>query len=299
MRRAAIIQARYGSTRLKGKVLKKLGDKTALEHLILRVQAIENLDQICFAIADDAASRPIADFINQNFPDIITLFGDEHDVLARYHHAAQTLNADIIMRITSDCPLIDANLCEAMMNIFETHDYDYFSNNLICSFPHGLDTEIMRRDGLTQAYANATTAYEREHVTPWLQTNPSLKFGGMVNLDADRELVAQRWTLDYCEDLDFLDKVLTALMQDNDTRGRGSIKSVGGADDFDFTHILQILVKHPEFCQLNRAYILPERQLFAPLGMIDPHRQIDYFAYRGDDAPLKKPPTPPTSQATR
>ena len=137
------------------------------------------------------------------FPDIITLFGDEHDVLARYHHAAQTLNADIIMRITSDCPLIDANLCNAMMKIFQTHDYDYFSNSLICSFPHGLDAEIMWRDGLEQAYANATTAYAREHVSPWLQDNPSLKFGCMVNLDADRDLVSQRWTLDYQEDLGF------------------------------------------------------------------------------------------------
>ena len=87
--------------------------------------------------------------------------------------------------------------------------------------------------------------------------------------------------------------MLTARAQDADTHREGEGKR--GADDFDFPHILKILAKHPEFSDLNRTHILPERQLFAPLNMIDPHRQIDYFAYHGDGTVLEKPPKPPKS----
>ncbi len=101
--------------------------------------------------------------------------GDEHDVLGRYLGAARAVDADVILRVTSDCPLIDPRLCAAVIEARADTQADYAANNMPRLFPHGLDCEAFTRAGLEQAASDATEAYDREHVTPWLRRKPDLQ----------------------------------------------------------------------------------------------------------------------------
>jgi glutamate-1-semialdehyde 2,1-aminomutase/spore coat polysaccharide biosynthesis protein SpsF len=135
--------------------------------------------------------------------------GSERDVLARYLGAARAVDATIVMRVTSDCPLIDPQICGEVLALREREGADYAANNLPRSYPHGLDCEAFTVPALAEAVSAASNDYDREHVTPWLRRAPHLK---RVNLDSgDASLAAHRWTLDYPEDLAFFRAVFAAL----------------------------------------------------------------------------------------
>lgn len=206
-RTACIVQARIGSTRLPGKVLEMLGEAPVLEHVLRRCQAIAGVDAVvCATVAgkDGDAVASLAENL-----DVAVYRGSEHDVLARYHGAAHSVGATVVLRVTSDCPLIDPEVCAEVLKLRAEAKADYAANNMPPSWPHGLDCEAFTIAALDEAAATATAAEDHEHVTPWIRRNRAYC---RVNLTGPGgELATQRWTLDYPEDLAFLRAVYERL----------------------------------------------------------------------------------------
>ncbi len=201
MRKVCIIQARMGSSRLPGKVMKPLAGKEALWHVWDRVRHCRLIDEIVIATTTEPADQAIEDYCKREGWNITR--GSEHNVLARYHQAAVAYAADIIIRVTSDCPLIDPNILTRLINEFDPAEVDYMSINYPTrSFPVGCDCEIMTFAALDQAKREATKDFDREHVTTYLYTNPDLfRLAGLVN---SRDQSDVRLTLDTPEDYELL-----------------------------------------------------------------------------------------------
>jgi spore coat polysaccharide biosynthesis protein SpsF len=201
VRVAVIAQARMGSSRLPGKVLRAVGGRTVLAHVLSRAQMIEAADTVCCATSTDAADDAIAEEAAGIGVEVFR--GSLDDVLDRYARAAAWLEAGVVMRVTCDCPLLDPAVCADVIRLRETEQVDYAANNFLPTWPHGLDCEVFTRAALQRAEANALAPYEREHVTPWIRNSPELS---KANLDGPGGKVASmRWTLDYPEDLQFLE----------------------------------------------------------------------------------------------
>jgi spore coat polysaccharide biosynthesis protein SpsF (cytidylyltransferase family) len=232
---ACIIQARLGSTRLPGKVLEPLGDAPVLEHVLRRCQAIDGVDEVVCATvagADGDAVAALADNL-----DVAVYRGPECDVLARYHGAAHAVGADVVMRVTSDCPLIDPEICAAVLKLRIEADADYAANNMPPSWPHGLDCEVFTIGALDEAATTAVAPEDHEHVTPWIRRNRAYR---RVNLAGPGgEAVAQRWTLDYPEDLAFLRAVYERLP--------------GGCAGRSWRAALAVLDREPQLALINEA----------------------------------------------
>lgn len=234
-RTACIVQARVGSTRLPGKVLETLGHASVLEHVLRRCQAIEGVDDVVCATVEGADGDPVAALAKDL--DIAVFRGSERDVLARYHGAAHAVDAAIVMRVTSDCPLIDPEVCAAVLKLREEAEADYAANNMPPSWPHGLDCEAFTIEALDEAAATATAAEDHEHVTPWIRRNRAYH---RVNLAGPGgELMAQRWTLDYPEDLAFLRAVYDRLPE--------------GCAGRSWHAAADILSREPELSLLNKS----------------------------------------------
>ena len=199
MRFAVIVQARMGSTRLRGKVLEPLGRRTALARCLERCSRIEGLDELVCAIPHADADRPVAEEAARCGARIVR--GSAGDVLSRYGDAARAARADVVMRVTSDCPLIDPDVCAVVRGALDASDVLYAANNLRTSFPHGLDCDVFPAERLYRAEREATDPYDREHVTPWLRRQ---RDGGQASVEWDGAPAADlRWTLDYPGDLAF------------------------------------------------------------------------------------------------
>jgi UDP-2,4-diacetamido-2,4,6-trideoxy-beta-L-altropyranose hydrolase len=207
---AIIVQARLGSTRLPGKILQALGDHTVLEHCIRRLRQVTGADLVVIATTDKASDDTVAAAAACYGATVFR--GDEQDVLARYLGAARAVDADIIMRVTSDCPLIDAEICDAVLRLRAERGADYAANNMPRLFPHGLDCEAFTRAALERAAEEATDPYDREHVTPWLRRLPGLKRANVTGPGWPAN--QQRWTLDFPEDLDFFREIFALLPAD-------------------------------------------------------------------------------------
>jgi spore coat polysaccharide biosynthesis protein SpsF len=203
---AVIVQARMNSTRLRGKALELVGRKTALQRCLSRAMRIDGVDEIVCAVPQGSENNAVADEAARSGARIVR--GPEKDVLARYGMAARAVRADVVMRLTSDCPLADPGLASTLYHRFVADQPRYGSNNLVITFPHGLDCEIFSADALYAAEAKTFDAYDREHVTPFLRRTHdgcqlSMEWGGAPVCDL-------RWTLDYPEDLAFF-RALFAL----------------------------------------------------------------------------------------
>lgn len=168
MQTVAIVQARLGSSRLPAKVLLPLpSGRTVIEEVLTRCRQIVGVDRVVCAI-------PHGDDIIASFalrvPDVAVYRGPEDDVLARYYGAASLMRADFILRITADCPLLDPFVCTNVLALLLTEDADYASNvHPHREFPHGHDCEAFTMDALSRAHHEATDAYDREHVGPYMQ----------------------------------------------------------------------------------------------------------------------------------
>ena len=212
MRTACIIQARLGSTRLPAKVLLPLPTgRTVLEEVLFRCKQIPGVDVIVVAMPDAPESRILAGFIDKAlaFPDSITdcskpyavVLGPEHDVLARYAKAAEAVNADVILRITSDCPLLDPEVCGELLKLRERTNAGFASNSWPArSYPVGYDCEVFTRDVLERA--NVALAYgvnaDREHAgCGWMKRQPDIK-AALLKAMVDRS--SERITLDTLAD---------------------------------------------------------------------------------------------------
>ena len=209
-RTVCIVQARVGSTRLPAKVLEQLGAMTVLEHVLRRCRAIDGVDEVVCATVEGADGDAVADLAEKIG---VTVYrGSERDVLARYHGAAHEAGADIVLRVTSDCPLIDPEVCAAVLKLRADTNADYAANNMPPTWPHGLDCEAFTIAALDEAAETATLPEDHEHVTPWIRRNRAYQRVNLAGPGGD--LTGQRWTLDYPEDLAFLRAVYDRLPTD-------------------------------------------------------------------------------------
>ncbi len=206
MRTAVIVQARMGSTRLPGKVMRPLAGEPALRHVLRRCLAIQGVDTVVCAVPREPESLPLVAEALSFRDRVEVVMGDEKDVLARYCAAARFVRADIVMRITSDCPLIDPAVCRQVLCPVWSGDADYSSNVLPRTYPKGLDCEAFTMALLGRAAREATTPYDREHVTPFMQREGAIR---RANLDGPGDF--RRVTLDTPEDYAVLSEIFANL----------------------------------------------------------------------------------------
>jgi spore coat polysaccharide biosynthesis protein SpsF (cytidylyltransferase family) len=165
----AIIQARMGSVRFPGKMLKQLGDKPLIWHVIHRVQQATLVDKVVLATSVNENNKPLVREVQSYGVD--SYVGDENDVLDRFYQCAKKFKATTIVRITGDCPFSDPEVIDAVISLFQKKRLDYASNVLPPTYPDGLDVEVFSFDALEKAWKEATLQSEREHVTPYIWKN--------------------------------------------------------------------------------------------------------------------------------
>lgn len=199
VKRVAIIQARMQSRRLPGKVLMPIAGRPMLEHQLRRVARCGSIDATVLATTDRPADDDIAELGRRL--DVAVVRGSNEDVLDRFRRATEQHAADIVVRLTADCPLIDPEVIDAVVDrLASDHAFDYASNVLTRTYPHGLDTEAMHADVVVRLSRLATSGSDREHVTSYLRfTHPELFRVISVTDVADSSDL--RWTVDTTEDL--------------------------------------------------------------------------------------------------
>lgn len=198
MTTACIVQARHNSTRLRGKVLLPLPTgRSVLQEVLWRCQQIPGVDVVVAAVADD----PDSDALLPHVPEgVVTVRGPEFDVLARYLKAAEAVNADIILRVTSDCPMIDPDLCGRVIQARRETGVDYACNNMPATFFHGADCEVFTIDLLRQANEIGDDEYpeNRQGVDVWMREAPSITRWNLTRNGPSQAHI--RFTLDTIED---------------------------------------------------------------------------------------------------
>jgi spore coat polysaccharide biosynthesis protein SpsF len=192
------------------------------------------IDEVLVATTDRAADDVIVKECRSL--SVLVSRGDENDVLDRYFRAAQLAKADVVVRITSDCPLIDPEVTDKTIAAFLEAAPDYASNALARTYPRGLDTEVMSVAALGRAWHGARKRYEREHVTPYIYEHPA-EFK-LLSVTDDADYSGHRWTVDTPEDLEFV-RAVCARLRDNPT--------------FLWRDVLDLLDREPELMELNRS----------------------------------------------
>lgn len=238
----AIIQARMRSTRLPGKVLMDIVGKPMLWHLVNRLRSSRLIDKIVIATTTSERDLPILRFAAEN--GIASFAGSEEDVLDRYYQAAKKFDADPIVRITADCPLIDPLIVDRVVGEFlKLKDYDLVRTDE--TFPDGLDTGACSFRALEKAWKEARLPSEREHVGPYIKKHPELF--KTKSLSYRVNLSHLRWTVDQEEDLILVREIFKRLFQE------------GGM--FYTEDILKLLEKEPELSKINSHIIRNEGYL--------------------------------------
>lgn len=228
----AIIQARMGSTRLPGKVMKDLCGKTVLAHDIERVRQSKYIDEIVIATTKFKEDDIILREALENGAKVYR--GSEDDVLRRYYEAAKENKADVIVRITSDCPLIDPFIVDEVLN----SNYDLVTNAGVYpenrTYPRGLDVEVFSFDILKKSFQEAIEMYQREHVTPFIYENSKNIYYYKNNIDYSK----YRWTLDTEEDYKLIEIIYKNLYK--------------GKHDFYVEDISKLFDDMPELFEINK-----------------------------------------------
>jgi spore coat polysaccharide biosynthesis protein SpsF len=234
MNTIAIIQARMGSTRLPGKVLRDLFGKSVLEHVITRLKKANNIDEIVVATTLLPPDEQIVEECSRLGVPVFR--GNETDVLERYWQAASTFKANHIVRITSDCPLIDPSIVDSVIELLNQEGADYSSNAIRRTFPRGLDVEAFHIDSLEVAYRRADRPEQREHVTPYIYQNPQ-KFK-LAHYVHEVDYSEYRWTLDTHEDWLMISAIYDQLYKPNEI--------------FTWEEAIKLMLSHPELVLINR-----------------------------------------------
>lgn len=244
MKVIAVLQARAGSSRLPGKVLKPILGKPMLERQLERVRRATSLDCIVVATSTERADDAIEQLCRAI--EVPVFRGSLDDVLDRFYNAAAPYAAEHVVRLTGDCPLADPEVIDAVVSMHVTHGYDYTSNVEPPTFPDGLDAEIVRFAALEQAWREAKLPSEREHVTPFIRGNRErFRHGNLVNPRGD--LSALRWTVDEPADFEFVTRVYEALHP--------------ARPEFGIDDILLLLARAPELAGLNSRFLRNEGYL--------------------------------------
>lgn len=239
----SIIQARVGSTRFPRKVLKDVAGKPLLWYVIQRVKQARLVDEVIVATTlkkeDDKVVQLASKYNVESFR------GSEEDVLDRYYEAAKIHKAEIVVRITGDCPLIDPDIIDEAIKLFLENEFDYVSTVFSQgkrkpTFPDGLDVEVFSFQALEKAWKEARLRSEREHVTPYIWKRPRIfKLGG---LECDRDLSSLRWSVDYPEDLEFVRQVYRRL----------------DGEKSRMNDVLVLLETYPEVININKNIVRDE-----------------------------------------
>jgi glutamate-1-semialdehyde 2,1-aminomutase len=202
MKVVAIVQARMGSTRFPNKVMKPIGGVPMIELLLARLANSKSVDQIVLATSTDERNTPLVEHVKKLGYNCVR--GSESDVLDRYLVAAREAQADVVVRITGDCPLIDPVLVDQVIAKFKAQGVDYFCNTAPSSYPDGLDTEVFTVQALERAGRESLDPFDHEHVTPYLRTPGLYKTGVMQNSE---DLSGLRWTVDEPADFEVISNV--------------------------------------------------------------------------------------------
>jgi spore coat polysaccharide biosynthesis protein SpsF len=230
-----IIQARMGSSRLPGKVLADISGHPMLWHVVGRTRSAQTLDQVVVATTTEPADDVIAAFCRECGVDCFR--GGEEDVLDRYYRAARTHAAEAVVRITSDCPLIDPEIVDKTVRAFLAEQPDYASNGVVRTYPRGLDTEVMTVSALEAAWREARQPYQRTHVTPYIYENPD-RFR-ILSVTGDQDYSAYRWTVDTPEDLELVRAVYAEFE----------------GDSFLLNDVVMLMEREPDLTQINRSVV--------------------------------------------
>ena len=202
MKVVAIVQARMGSTRLPNKVMKSIGGVPMIELLLNRLARSKEVNQIVVATSIDGRNLPLVAHVRQLGYSCEQ--GSENDVLDRYVRAAKKHLADVVVRITGDCPLVDPDLVDEFIRRFKVENLDYLSNTNPPTYPDGLDVEICTYKALERANRETSDPFDREHVTPYLRKRGQFKIGSVQH---SKDLSACRWTVDEPADFTVIEKV--------------------------------------------------------------------------------------------
>ncbi len=254
----AIIQGRMGSSRLPGKILADIAGQPMLQRVFIRTSRAATVDETIFATTTDSSDDPVAEYCD--FSGIPFTRGSLYDVLDRYYQAAKESKADIIVRITADCPVIDPGLIDDCVkkvisdqSSVDSGRFDFAANRLPPpfhrTFPIGLDTEVCTFAALERAWKEATEPQQREHVMPYfyegvklitdnrsLQTGISPRGFNVALLHHTIDFGDYRWTVDTPEDLEFMRQVYSHF---------------DGRDDFSWKDVLDLVHNEPELMQIN------------------------------------------------
>jgi len=234
----AVIQARMGSSRLPGKILLDIDGAAMLKRVVERVQRAKTVDKVVVATTVDPEDDAVAQFCEDHGYAYIR--GDHDDVLDRHVLAARTFGADIIVRITADCPLMDPDVIDRTVAAFlEEYPQAQFGTNrgkdrIERTYPIGMDVEVMTMDALEMAHVEAKDAYQREHVTPFLYE--AIGRFKKTSIDADGNYGSQRWAVDTPEDLEFVREIYARLVDQ---------------EEFGFEAVVSLLEREPRLLEIN------------------------------------------------
>lgn len=229
-----ILQARFSSSRLPGKVMRPILGKPMLLHQIARISRAHNIDHLTVATSTDSTDDPIADMCRNN--QIGCYRGSLEDVLDRFYQAGAVQKPEYVVRLTGDCPLTDPEVIDRVIALCRDGHYDYASNALNPTFPDGLDAEVIRWPVLVQTWQEARKPSEREHVTPFIHQQPTRYKIGELRSPVDYS--AFRWTVDEPADFEFVRRIYEALYPNN--------------LQFSMNDILMLLERRPDLLALNK-----------------------------------------------
>ncbi|MBK7630050.1 MAG: glycosyltransferase family protein [Ignavibacteriales bacterium] len=236
-----VIQARTGSNRLPNKILLPLANKPLLFRMYERVAASKLKGTIVIATTTDQRDDKVEELCKEY--QINCFRGHPTDLLDRYYKAVKLINADAVVKIPSDCPLIDANVIDKILKYYldNNDSYDYVSNLHPQSYPDGNDVEVMSFKTLEKAWLNAKKDFEREHTTPYFWENPDkFKIGNVLWETGLNYSMSHRFTIDYEKDYNFIKQVYDELYQLN--------------PNFTLEDIINLLVRKPEIKKINEEY---------------------------------------------
>ena len=247
----AIIQGRMNSSRLPGKILLDIAGQPMLSRVYLRTSRAGSVSEAVFATTTDPSDDPVAEYCELS--GIPSTRGSQFDVLDRYHQAARAAGAEVIVRVTADCPLIDAALIDAVVKTLLEGGYDFAANRLPPpwprTYPIGLDVEACTFEALEKAWQAAEGPQHREHVMPYLYegvelatasrqlaTGISPRGFNIAVLQHVTDFGAYRWTVDTAEDLEFIRQIYARF---------------DGRDDFSWLEVLELVHREPQLMEIN------------------------------------------------
>lgn len=231
-RTVAIVQARTGSTRLPGKVMLPLLGEPVLSRVVRRAVRARTLDEVVVATTTLPEDDPIAELAAAEGRPVVR--GSEDDLLNRYLAAARASDAEVIVRITSDCPLIDPAVIDRTVAAFRAGDVDYASNTLEpATYPRGLDVEVVARSALERAGREDRDPTWREHATPYIYRHPEIF--RLLRVPAEDDHADRRWSLDTSEDYALIERIYEVL----------------GRDDFTWREALAVVEANPSWGSIN------------------------------------------------